>query len=155
MRTHLGCSGQVKLGKLSPDTQQKLERIEATWLEFVPESVSLEVRHVQPDDRPVLPEIVREMVEFLSQVTDEERAQVGGGTVYYQDGVKGQYVRVKVGEGGFLTVAWARPDYTRASWEQYRSQPVSVVPEPTPPGTPRHPPLSGRFRIFRGKEPPS
>jgi len=130
MRTHLGCSGQVKLGKLSPDTQQKLERIEATWLEFVPESVSLEVRHVQPDDRPVLPEIVREMVEFLSQVTDEERAQVGGGTVYYQDGVKGQYVRVKVGEGGFLTVAWARPDYTRASWEQYRSQPVSVVPEP-------------------------
>jgi len=130
MRTHLGCSGQLDLGNLSQDSQHKLEHIEATWLEFVPESLSLEVRHVQPDDRPVLPEIVRELVEFLSQVTDEERAQVVGGTVYYQDGVKGHYVRIKVCKGGSLTISWARPDYTHASWERYRSQPVSVVPEP-------------------------
>jgi hypothetical protein len=130
MRTHLGCSGQVELGTLSQDTQQRLEHIEATWLEFVPETVSLEIRHVQPDDRPVLPEIVREMVEFLSQVTDDERAQVAGGTIYYQDGVKGQYVRIKVRKGGFLTISWARPDYAHANWERYRSQPVSVVPEP-------------------------
>jgi hypothetical protein len=130
MRTLLGCSGQVELGHLSHDTQQKLEQVEATWLEFVPESVSLEIRHVQPDDRPVLPEIVREMVEFLNQVTESERAQVAGGAVYYQDAVKGEYVRIKVGKGGFLTISWARPDYTHADWERYRSQPVSVVPEP-------------------------
>jgi hypothetical protein len=48
MRTHLGCSGLVELGTLSEETRQKLEHVEATWLEFVPESVSLEVRHVQP-----------------------------------------------------------------------------------------------------------
>jgi hypothetical protein len=29
-----------------------------------------------------------------------------------------------------LSISWARPDYTHASWEQYRCQPVSVVPEP-------------------------
>jgi len=130
MRTHLGCSGQVDLGKISQDTQERLEHVDATWLEFVPESASLEVRHVQPDDRPELPEIVRELVEFLSQLTDEERAQVAGGTVYYQDGVKGHYVRINVWKGGLLTISWARPDYSHASWERYRSQPVSVVPEP-------------------------
>lgn len=130
MRTLLGCSGQVELGNLSQDTQQRLEQIEATWLEFAPESVSLEIRHVQPDDRPVLPEIVREMVEFLNQVTDSERALVPGGTVYYQDAVKGQFVRIKVWKGGFLTISWALPDYANADWERYRSQPVSVVPEP-------------------------
>lgn len=130
MRTHLGCSGRVQLGTLSQDTQQRLEHLEATWLEFVPESVSLEVRHVQLDDRPVLPEIAGELVEFLNQISDDERAQVPGGALYYQDEVKGQYVRLKVWKGGFLSVAWARPDYTHASWEPYRSQPVSVVPEP-------------------------
>ena len=57
MRTYLGCSGQVELGTLSEETQRKLEHVEAAWLEFVPESVSLEVCHVQPDDRPALPEI--------------------------------------------------------------------------------------------------
>jgi len=130
MRTHLGCSGQMELGTLSKDTQQKLEHLEATWLEFVPESMSLEVRHVQPDDRPALPEIVGELIEFLSEVSDEERAQVPGGTFYYQDEVQGQYVRLKIWKGGVLSISWARPDYTHASWEQYRSQPVSVVPEP-------------------------
>jgi len=129
MRTLLGCSGQVALGNLSRDTQQKLAQVEATWLEFVPESVSLEIRHVQPDDRPVLPEIVRELVEFLNQLTDSERAELAGGPVYYQDAVKGQYVRVRVWKGGFVTISWARPDYEHAEWERYRSQPVSVVPE--------------------------
>jgi hypothetical protein len=130
MRTHLGCSGQVELGTVSKETQQKLEHVEAAWLEFVPESVSLEVRHVQPDDRPALPEIAGELIEFLSEVSDDERAQVPGGALYYQDEIKGQYVRLMVCKGGFLSIAWARPDYTHASWEQYRSQPVSVVPEP-------------------------
>ena len=129
MRTLLGCSGQVALGNLSPDTQQKLGQVDATWLEFVPESVSLEIRHVQPDDRPVLPEIVRELVDFINQLTDSERAELAGGPVYYQDAVKGQYVRVKVWKGGFVTISWARPDYEHADWERYRSQPVSVVPE--------------------------
>ena len=130
MRTHLGCSGQVQLGTLSQGTQRSLEHLEAIWLEFVPESASLEVRHVQPDDRSVLPEITGELVQFLSLVSDDERAQIPGGALYYQDEVKGQYVRLKVWKGGFLSVAWARPDYTHANWEPYHCQPVSVVPEP-------------------------
>jgi len=138
MRTHLGCSGQVDLGTISKETQQRLEHVEATWLEFVPESASLEVRHVQPDDRPPLPEIAGELIEFLSEVSDDERAQIPGGALYYQDEVKGQHVRLKVWKGGFLSIAWARPDYAHASWEQYRCQPVSVVPEP-------YQRLNGRF----------
>jgi len=130
MRTHLGCSGKVELGTLSQDTQQRLEHIEATWLEFAPESASLEVRHVQPDDRPALPEIAGELITYLGEISDDERAQVPGGALYYQDEVKGQYVRLKVGRGGLLSLAWARPDYTHANWQQYRSQPVAVVPEP-------------------------
>jgi hypothetical protein len=130
MRTHLGCSGQVDLGTLAKDTQQRLERVEATWLEFVPESASLEVRHVQPDDRPALPEIAGELIEFLSEASDSERVQIPGGALYYHDETKGQQVRLKVWKGGSLSVSWARPDYAHATWEQYRSQPVSVVPEP-------------------------
>jgi hypothetical protein len=130
MRTHLGCWGQVDLGTLSQDAQQRLQHVEATWLEFVPESMLLEVRHVQPDNRPALPEIAGELIEFLSQVSDDERAQVPGGTLYYRDEAKGQHVRLKVWKGGFLSIAWARLDYTHANWEPYRSQPVSVVPEP-------------------------
>jgi hypothetical protein len=130
MRTQWGCSGQIVLGALSKDTQQRLERVSATWLEFVPESASLEVRHVQPDDRPALPEIGSELIAFLSEVRAEERAQVPGGALYYQDEVGGQYVRLKVRPGGFLAIAWARPDYTQAPGEAYHSQPVAVVPEP-------------------------
>jgi hypothetical protein len=130
MRTYLGCSGQVELGTLSKDTQQRLEQIEATWLEFVPESSSLEVRHVQPDDRPALPQITGELIEFLSEASDDERAQVPGGALHYQDEAKGQHVRLKVLKGGRLSIAWARPDYAHANREQYRSQPVSIVPEP-------------------------
>ena len=33
-------------------------------------------------------------------------------------------------ERRYLSIAWARPDYAHASWEQYRNQPVTVVPEP-------------------------
>jgi hypothetical protein len=112
------------------DTQLGLSHLEATWLEFVPESASLEVRHVQPDDRPALLEIAGELIEFLSEISDDERAQVPGGTFYCRDEVKGQYVRLKVWKGALLSISWARPDYTHASWEQYRRQPVSVVPEP-------------------------
>jgi hypothetical protein len=52
------------------------------------------------------------------------------GALYYQDEPTGQYVRLKVWKGGFLTVAWARPDYTRAQWEVFRNQPVNLVFEP-------------------------
>jgi hypothetical protein len=107
-----------------------LEQIAATWLEYLPESSSLVVRHVQPDDFPALREVAGELLDFLHAVSDSERAQIVGGTLYYQDEPTGQYVRLKVWKGGFLTVSWAHSDYSRAQWEPFRNQPVTLVFEP-------------------------
>jgi hypothetical protein len=130
MRSHLGCIGSVDLGALGEDTQKRLEQIAASWLEYSPESSALVVRHVQPDDVPPLREVAGELLDFLHAVSDAERARIPGGALYYQDEPTGQYVRLKVWAGGFMTVAWARPDYTRAQWEPFRNQPVTLVFEP-------------------------
>lgn len=130
MRTHLGCTGAVELGALSRETQRRLEQLEASWLEYAPESQSLVVRHVQPDNAPVLREIAGELLEFLSVVGEAERGKIPGGAIYYQDEVGGQAVRLKVWAGGFLTVAWARPDYTQATLIAYHGEAVPVVFEP-------------------------
>jgi hypothetical protein len=120
----------VDLGLLGGDTQNRLGQIPASWLEYAPESSSLVVRHVQPDDVPPLRELAGELLDFLHAVSDSERAQISGGALHYQDELTGQYVRLKVWKGGFLTVAWARPDYARAHWEPFRNQPVTLVFEP-------------------------
>jgi len=130
MRSHLGCTGSLDLGPLSEGTQKRLEEIPASWLEYSPEPSSLVVRHVQPDDVPPLREVAGELLDFLHAVSDSERAQIPGGALYYQDEPTGQYVRLKVWKGGFLTVAWARPDYTHAQWELFRNQPITLVFEP-------------------------
>jgi hypothetical protein len=130
MRSHLGCTGSVRLGQLGEDTQKRLEQISASWLEYSPESHSLVVRHVQPDDVPPLREIAGELLDYLHAILDSERAQIPGGALFYQDESTGQYVRMKVWEGGFLTIAWACPDYTQAQLEPFRNQPVTLVFEP-------------------------
>jgi len=70
------------------------------------------------------------LLDFLHAISDSERAQILGGALYYQDEPTGQYVRLRVWKGGFLTVAWARPDYTNAQWERFQGQPVNLVFEP-------------------------
>jgi hypothetical protein len=130
MRSHLGCIGSVELGPLGGETQKRLEQVTATWLEYSPEVLSLVVRHVQPDDVPALREIAGELLDFLRALSDTERAQIPGGVLYYQDEPTGQYVRLKVLKGGFLTVAWASPDYSNVQWERFQNQPVSLVFEP-------------------------
>jgi hypothetical protein len=127
MRTHLGCTGRIKLGELSQDTQKRLEQVEGIWLEFSPDSMSLVVRHVQPDDTPALREIAGELVEFLSDVSEAEREKIPGGALYYLDEESGHYVRLKVSPGGIVTVAWAQPDYARATCEPYHGQKVVTV----------------------------
>jgi hypothetical protein len=107
-----------------------LEQIAASWLEYSPDTSSLVVRHVQPDDVPPLREVAGELLDFMHALSDSERAQLPGGALYYQDEPTGQFVRLKVWKGGFLTVAWARPDYTRASWVAFLNQPVALVFEP-------------------------
>ena len=130
MRTHLGCTGSIELGTLSQETQSRLEKVEASWLEFSPEPASLVVRHVQPDDILALREIAGELLEFLSNAPDDERVRVPGGAIYYKDEESGQHIRLKVWKGGFLTIAWARPDYAHAHWQPYQGQSVQVVFEP-------------------------
>ena len=130
MRSHLGCTGSVELGRLAEGTQQRLERIPASWLEYSPESSSLVVRHVQPDDYPPLRELAGELLDFLHALADSERIQIPGGALHYLDEPTGQYVRLKVWKGGYLTVAWARPEYARARCEPFQNQRVTLVFEP-------------------------
>jgi hypothetical protein len=130
MRTHLGCTGSIELGTLGQETQGRLEKVEASWLEFSPEPPSLVVRHVQPDDIPALREVTGELIEFLSDIPDDERVRVPGGALYYQDEESGQHIRLKVWKGGFLTIAWARPDYAHSHWQPFQGQPAQVVFEP-------------------------
>lgn len=127
MRNHIGCTGFIELGELGEVTQGRLEQVKAVWLEFSPQPASLVVRHVQPDDIPPLREIAGELLEFLGEIPEEERARIPGGTFYFLDEQSGQYVRLKVWKGGFLTVAWARPDYSHARWEPYQGQKVPLV----------------------------
>lgn len=127
MRTHLGCTGRVELGKLAAETQKRLAKVEATWLEFAPDSAALVVRHVQPDDIPAMREITGELFDFLAAIPEAERKQIPGGALYYADEQTGQSVRIKVWEGAFVTVAWAQPDYSRATWEPYRGQSIPLV----------------------------
>ena len=127
MRTHLGCTGSVALGLLSDTTQDRLEQVQASWLEYTPEDSVLVVRHVQPDDLPALREIAGELLDFLRALTDRERAGVPGGALYCQDEETGQYTRLKVVKGGFLTVSWASPDYRQAEWVRFQNQPVDLV----------------------------
>jgi len=127
MRTHLGCTGSVSLGQLGEEAEKSLERVEAIWLDFSPAPPRLVVQHVQPDDVPALREIAGELLEFLSAIPEEERGRIPGGAFYYLDEEKGQYTRLKVAGGGLVSVAWARPDYERATWEPYRGQVVPLV----------------------------
>jgi hypothetical protein len=130
MRSHLGCTGSVDLGALGKDTLKRLEQIAASWLEYSPEPSALVVRHVQPDDVAPLREVAGELLDFLHAFSETERSQVPGGALYYRDEATGQYVRLKVWKGGFLTVAWARPDYTNAQWRRFHNEPVNLVFEP-------------------------
>lgn len=130
MRNHLGCTGSVNLGLIGEGTQKRLETVAASWLEYLPESQSLLVRHIQPDDVAPLREIAGELMDFLHAVTDAERSQISGGALFYQDEVTGQYVRLKVCPGGSLSVAWAHVDYAHAPWEPFNNQPVTLVFEP-------------------------
>ena len=130
MRTHLGCRGRINLGKLSQETQRRLEGVEATWLEYSPDSSSLVVRHVQPDAISPPREIGGELLEFLTQVSEVERRAFPGGALYYLDEQTGQYLRLRVSAGGVLTVSWAHPSYEDARSVPYEGHSTPVVFEP-------------------------
>jgi hypothetical protein len=127
MRTHLGCVGRVSLGDLSEETRKALETVEATWLEFAGNPPSLVVRHVQPSDTPILPNVGGELLDFLGRLTEDERAAAPGGALYCLDEESGQYIRLRASSGGALNISWARPDYSRGRWQSYGGEHVPVV----------------------------
>jgi hypothetical protein len=127
MSRHLGCTGSVELGKVSEATARRLEQVQAVWLDFSADPPALVVRYVQPDNRPPLREIAGELLDFLNAIPQVERTTVRGGALYCLNEESGEYVRLKVWPGGFLTVAWAAPDYERAQREAYRGQAVPLV----------------------------
>jgi len=124
---HLGCTGSVELGSMSEATVRRLEQVQAVWLDFAADPAALVVRYVQPDDRPPLREIAGELLDFLNVIPEAERKTVRGGAFYCLNEETGEYVRLKVWPGGFITVAWATPDYARAQREIYRGQAVPLV----------------------------
>jgi hypothetical protein len=124
---HLGCTGSVELGSVREATARRLEQVQAVWLDFAADPAALVVRYVQPDDRPPLREIAGELLDFLHAIPEAERKTVRGGAFYYLNEETGEYVRLKVWPGAFLTVAWAAPDYERAQREEYRGQAVPLV----------------------------
>lgn len=130
MRTHLGCTGRIDLGNLSPETERKLEQVEATWLEFSSDPPSLVVRHVQPDAISAPREIAGELMEFLCQLPESERQAARGGALYYLDEQTGQYLRMRVGYGGNVSVSWAHPNYELGQAVLYDGQHTPVVFEP-------------------------
>jgi hypothetical protein len=127
MSRHLGCTGSVELGSVSKATVRRLEQVQAVWLDFSADPPALVVRHVQPDSQVPLREITGELLDFLNAIPEAERKTVGGGALYCLNEETGEYVRLKVWPGGFITVAWATPDYTRAQREVYRGQAVPLV----------------------------
>ena len=127
MSRHLGCAGSVELGSVSEATVRRLEQVLAVWLDFSADPPALVVRYVRPDDRPPLREIAGELLDFLNAIPEAERKTVRGGALYCLNEETGEYVRLKVWPGGFLTVAWAAPDYERARRESYRGQAVPLV----------------------------
>ena len=127
MRTHLGCVGRINLGEVSEETRKGLEAVEASWLEFAGSPPSLVVRHVQPSDTPILPNVGGELLDFLGRLTEDERVAVPGGALYCLDEESGQYIRLRVASGGALGISWARPDYTRGRWQPYAGEHVPVV----------------------------
>jgi hypothetical protein len=127
MSRHLGCTGSVELGSVSEATVRRLEQVKAVWLDLAADPAALVVRYVRPDDQPQLREIAGELVDFLNAIPEAERKNVRGGALYCLNEETGEYVRLKVWPGGFLTVAWAAPDYERAKREPYRGQAVPLV----------------------------
>jgi len=127
MSRHLGCTGSVELCKVSPATAHRLEQVYAVWLDFSADPPALVVRYVRPDDQPPLREIASELVDFLNVMPEAERKMVRGGALYCLNEESGEYVRLKVWPGGFLTVSWAAPDYERAQRETYHGEAVPLV----------------------------
>ncbi len=108
----LDCTGEVRLGTLSPSTLELLSTLGGEWLELGPKGRKLLPCHVQPGGTPTLAALPAELIAFLDAMTPEEREALPGGTLVVRDRA-GSVVRLVVARGE-IHVQWPREDWTQA-----------------------------------------
>ena len=115
-----GCHGEVALGPLPGDVEERLTHLPGEWLEFELETRRVVVRHAQPSTGPDLPVIVGELVQMLAEIPSEHHETIVGGDFFVHTYDTGQFVRLHVERGGVLRLQWARPDFARATRREYQ-----------------------------------
>ena len=117
-----GCHGEVLLGSLPAEVEQKLAQLPGEWLEFEPETRRVVVRHAQPSSRPTLPAVAGELVQMLAAIPAELHPGIEGGDFFVHTDETAQYARLQVQRGGVVRLQWAHPDFARAAKRPYRGR---------------------------------
>ena len=107
----LDCTGEVRLGSLSPETLERLATLGGAWLELGLQGRRLVPCHVQPGGPPTLAALPAELIAFLDALTAEERGALPGGALVVRDRA-GSVVRLVVARGE-IHVQWPREDWTQ------------------------------------------
>lgn len=124
-----GCNGEVTIGSLPTEVEERLASLPGEWLEFEIETRRIVVRHAQPSSGPDLPVIVGELVQMLAEIPPELHGTVGGGDFFVHTYDTGQFVRLHVEKGGVMSLQWAHPDFARAAKKQYAGgEEISIDP---------------------------
>jgi len=114
-----GCHGEVALGSLPTEVEERLASLPGEWLEFEIETRRIVVRHAQPSSGPDLPVIVGELVQMLAEIPAELHRNVTGGDFFVHTYDTGQFVRLHVETGGVMSLQWAQPDFARSTKKAY------------------------------------
>jgi hypothetical protein len=121
-----GCYGEVTLGSLPGDVQQRLLALPGEWLEYDGTSGRIVVRHTEPTS-PNLPTIVFELVQMLSTIPAGLQSVIAGGDFFVHVEHTGEFVRLHVESGGGLHINWAHPSFTRAKKRAYSGGQVTPI----------------------------
>lgn len=123
-----GCYGRVALGKLPEPVMHKLEALPGEWLEYEPETGTIEVRLCQPSSKPCLPTITSELVRMLAEIPLQFQEAIPGGEFFLHTEQEGQLVRLRVEPGGMLRISWAHPDFTGKNKVAFTGRELLVEP---------------------------
>ena len=105
--------GKIVFGDLPADARERLAKVPAQWLEFVPNDSAAVVRHVQPGGCPAISAVACELIRMLDTVPAGFRDQVPGGQLLVS-GLSGGVVRIAVQQGE-VRVQWPHKDYQRGT----------------------------------------
>jgi hypothetical protein len=122
-----GCHGEVHLGALPPEVEQRLTELPGEWLEYESETARIVVRHAQPSSGPYLPVIAGELVQMIAAIPAELHAGITGGDFFVHAHDTAQFARLQVENGGVVRLQWALPDFAGASKRPYRGREESAL----------------------------